>query len=153
MNGIATIGAKVPAMTQQAVENVRAMQSSLAHLPQVSITTGHVLHGGVYARTVTLHPGVLIIGVLVKVPTTLIINGDVSVYLGDETVRLSGYHVIPASAHRKQAFYAHTETTLTMILPTDAETIEAAEDAFTDEGATLVSRHPDAINETIITGE
>lgn len=154
VSDLPTIGAKVPAMTGEAVENVRALQASLSHLPQVAITTQHVLHGGVYARTVTLQPGVLIVGVLVKVPTTLVINGDVSVYLGEQTVRLSGYSVIPASAHRKQAFYAHAGTTLTMILQAPgATTIESAEDIFTDEGGALVSRHPDAINEITITGE
>ena len=153
MSNVVAFKDKVPAMSDQAVKRVYELQASLSHLPQVDISTHHVLHGGMYARTVQIRAGVMIVGVLIKVPTTIIVNGDVSVYLGDQTVRLTGYNVLPASPHRKQAFMAHEDTMLTMVFATNATTIEQAEDEFTDEGETLVSRHPDAINEIIITGE
>ena len=153
MSKVVAMSAKVPAMTRQAVQQVRALQSILSDLPQEDISTHHLLHGGIYSRTVLVRKGVFIIGVLVKVPTTLIVNGDCTVNLGDQLVRLTGHCVIPASGHRKQAFMAHEDTYLTMSFPTGATTIEQAEDEFTDEGATLVSRHADAINEIIITGE
>lgn len=153
MSKVVTMSTKVPAMTSQAVQQVQALQASLSHLPKEDISTHHVLHGGIYSRTVLVRKGVFIIGVLVKVPTTLIVNGDCTVNLGDQLVRLTGHCVIPASGYRKQAFMAHEDTYLTMSFQTGATTIEEAENTFTDEGETLVSRHPDSINETIITGE
>lgn len=153
MSSVVAVKARVPAMSDQAVQRVYALQAGLSHLPQEDIETHHVLHGGQYSRTVKIRAGVMIVGVLIKVPTTIVISGDASVYLGDQTIRLTGYNVLPASAHRKQAFVAHEDTYLTMSFATDAMTIEQAEDEFTDEGDTLVSRHPDAINEIIITGE
>ena len=153
MSNLAPIKIQVPSMSKATVDRVYELQASLSHLPKIDITTHHVLHAGMYSRTVTIQPGSLIVGVLIKVPTTLVINGDVSVYLGDQTLRLTGYNVLPASAHRKQAFFAHTETSITMSFVTDATSIEQAEDQFTDEAGALVSRHEDAINEIIITGE
>ena len=40
---------------------------------------------------------------------------------------LCGYHVIPASAGRKQVFVAHADTDLTMLFPSHAATVEDAE--------------------------
>lgn len=153
MNKVVAFSTKVPAMSQEAVGKLQAAQNALAHLPQVDISTHHVLHGGVYTRTVLVRKGVFIIGVLIKVPTTLIVNGDCTANLGDQLVRLTGHCVIPASGHRKQAFMAHEDTYLTMSFATKAATVEEAEDEFTDEAATLLSRHPDSLNEIIVTGE
>jgi hypothetical protein len=153
MSKVVSFSTKVPAMTDQAICALQHMQESLTHLPQEAISTHHVLHGGIYTRTVKVAKGVFIIGVIIKVPTTLIVNGDCTVNLGDQLVRLTGHCVIPASAGRKQAFMAHEDTYLTMSFATSATSIEQAEDEFTDDGKTLLSRHQDAINEIIITGE
>lgn len=153
MSKVVAFSAKVPAMSQEAVGKLQAAQADLSHLPQEEVATHHVLHGGMYTRTIKVAKGVFIIGVLVKVPTTLIVNGDCTVNLGDQLVRLTGHCVIPASAHRKQAFMAHEDTYLTMTFATTATSIEQAEDEFTDEAATLLSRHPNSPNEIIVTGE
>jgi formylmethanofuran dehydrogenase subunit D len=89
----------------------------------------------------------------VKIPTTLVINGDVTVYANEDEIRVTGYQFIPASAHRKQAFSTHSDTLLTMVFPTNAATIEEAEDEFTEEAALLMSRGSDAKNFINITGE
>lgn len=153
MNQLASMRFKVPAMTSKTVQDLQSLQDKLSELPQEDISTHHVLHGGIYSRTVLIRKGVFIIGVLVKVPTVLTISGDCTVNIGDELVRLNGYCVVPASAHRKQAFMANEDTYLTMSFATNAKSIEQAENEFTDEGETLISRHPHSINEIIITGE
>lgn len=153
MSSVVAYSAKVPAMSQEAVSRLQAAQDDLAQLPQAEVATHHVLHGGMYTRTIKLAKGVFIIGVLVKVPTMLVVNGDCTVNLGDGLVRLTGHCVIPASAHRKQAFMAHEDTYLTVSFATQAATVTEAEDEFTDEAATLLSRLPDSPNEIIITGE
>lgn len=153
MSNVVELKSRVPAMTDQAIENVRALESQLMTLPQVAIKTHHVLHGGVYSRTIMIPAGVMLTGALIKVPTTLTVSGDVTVYIGEQSVHLAGYNVIAGSANRKQAFIAHGDTMLTMAFATDAKTIGEAEAQFTDEADILMSRHPNAINETIITGE
>lgn len=143
----------VPAMQDEAIEKVRALEEFSATLPQVQIDTDHVLHGGQYTRTIFIPQGTMLTGVLIKVPTTLIISGDCWVYIGDAVVRVEGYQVLAASSGRKQAFIANEGTYLTMSFATKATSIEAAEEEFTDEAHRLLSRSKDALNSFTITGE
>jgi hypothetical protein len=84
--------------------------------------------------------GCLITGALIRIPTMLIFSGELVAYIGGDTIALNGYNVVPASANRKQAFYAVTNSYLTMLFATDAKTIEDAESEFTDEANLLMSR-------------
>jgi hypothetical protein len=75
------------------------------------------------------------------------------VALGDGlTERLTGYHVLPASGRRKQAYVAHADTWLTMVFATAAQSVEEAEDEFTAEAHKLMSRQPGHANTVIVTG-
>ena len=143
----------IRSMSLEAIDRVRAFEDITAQMEQADIVTWHVLHGGMYSRTIEIPAGVVLTGALVKVPTTLVVNGDVSVFANDREVRITGHAVIPASANRKQAFIAHDNTWLTMTFKTDASTIEAAEDEFTEEADRLMSRHEMATNHINITGE
>lgn len=127
-------------MSQQSVEKVAALEQVALQQPQTPIDTIHSLHGGVYTRTICIPAGVLLTGAFIKIPTTLIAHGDCFVYVGDKTLRLTGYNIIPASAGRKQAFVAVSDTWLSMIFATAAKTIEQAEREFTDEADMLFSR-------------
>lgn len=130
----------LPAMADEAVAQVRALESAIAAGPQIDIPITHMLHAGMYARTAHLPTGALITGALIKVPTMLVVHGDTTVFIGGESARLAGYHVLRAAAGRKQAFLAHADTTLTMIFPTSATTVEEAEAEFTDEVDLLQTR-------------
>lgn len=144
----------IPAMTPQAIANVAALEEKILSLPQVEIKTHHVLHGGMYARTIVIPAGVVLTGALIKIPTMLLISGDVAVSRGDaDVVRITGTAVIPASAGRKQAFIAYSDTSVTMAFPTRATTIEQAEAEFTDDTDLLFSRRDPETNISIITGE
>jgi len=143
----------IPPMDATEIEKVRMLQSSLAELPQVSIGTQHILHAGMYSRTIMIPAGVVLTGALIKVATLLIIHGDVTVFIGDKTLDLSGYFVLPASANRKQAFFAKTDTHLTMMFPSKAATTEEAEKEFTDEDHLLFSRKEGYQNLITVTGE
>lgn len=153
MNEIALPDARILPMAPAAIERVRDLELITKTMQQEDIVTWHVLHGGVYSRTIKINQGTLLTGALVKVPTTLTINGDVMLYANDQSIRLTGYHVVPASAHRKQAFMAIEDTMLTMAFRTDAKSIEEAEDEFTDEAGQLMSRAEGATNFINITGE
>lgn len=117
-----------------------AVQEQMLKLPQADVRTDHVLENGLYSRTICMAPEVILIGALVKIPTLLIVSGETAVYTGDGWVELKGYHVIPAQAGRKQVFLSRKETWITMIFRTDAKTIEEAEEEFTDEYQSLMSR-------------
>lgn len=143
----------LPAMSDEAVAKVRELEKHNATLPQVEIATQHIIHGGLYARTIRLPAGVLLTGALLKIPTLLILNGHVTAYIGGETLELCGYHVLPGSAGRKQAFLAQADTVMTMLFPTQAKCVEDAENEFTDEADKLFSRARADQDETIITGE
>jgi hypothetical protein len=140
----------VPAMSNAAIENVRALEDEVLARPQVAIETEHILHGGMYYRTICIPAGVVITGALIKIATVLLIEGDVTIFMGDNELRVQGRHRIPAAAGRKVGYYAHADTELTMIFPTKARTVEEAEREFTDEADRLWSRH--GINHTLITG-
>ena len=153
MNAVITSAPRLPAMAPEAIDRVRCLENATLGLPQEDIPTAHLLHAGMYARTIRIPAGVVLTGALIKLPTVLIVSGDCTVFIGeDEPMRLSGYHVLPASAGRKQAFLAHLDTDLTMLFPSRAQTVDEAEAEFTDENHLLLSRKQG--NESItITGE
>jgi hypothetical protein len=152
MNIVATSN-RIPAMSSSAIAKVVALQEVMHQHPQEQLHTDHVLHGGVYSRTILIKAGCVLAGALVKVPTTLTLFGDITVFANDESVRLTGYNVLPASGNRKQAFIAHEDTYLTMAFMTSATTIADAEKEFTDEADNLLSRHESSTNTINITGE
>lgn len=138
-------GPSVPAMSDQALAKVRQVEATAMTVPQIKIDTHHILHAGMYTRTIRIPAGVMITGALIKIPTILVVEGDVVMYVGDSTRRLSGYSVLSAEAGRKQAFVAVKDSHLTMAFATEAEDIETAENEFTDETDLLVSRRFDEV--------
>lgn len=153
MTGLIAAEHRIPAMSADALDKVRRLEAALRELPQVEIPTDHVLHGGLYARTIVIPAGVVLTGVFIRVPTLLIFDGHASVNAGEAAVTIAGRHVLAASANRRQAFVAHADTALTMVFATQARTVEDAEAEFTDEAHLLFSRQPGATNHINITGE
>lgn len=144
----------VPAMSKESIEQAALMEKALKQCPQVYLTTDHILHAGVYSRTIMIPAGVVISGVLIKRSTNLIICGHVSVFIGDDKTReYEGYNILTAQAFRKQVFIAKTDTYLTMFFATKAKSVEEAEEEFTDEVDILMSRSPMSINNITVTGE
>lgn len=141
MLDIVPTGTAIAPMSPEAIDKVRQLETMALALPQVPIRTEHVLHAGMYARTIVIPAGVMLTGALIKIPTLLIAQGEAVAYIGaDEPMRLGGYTVIAAAAGRKQAFLALTDLRLTMIFPTAAESVQDAEWEFTDEAEALFSR-------------
>lgn len=149
----ASLSPRLTPMSPETVEKVRQLETSLASMPQVDIRTEHLIHGGMYARTVRIPAGVVLTGALIKRATVLIVSGEVTVFTGSDTLELSGFHVLPGSAGRKQAFLAQADTCLTMLFPSSAQTVAEAETEFTDEAHLLLSRHGTDQGHTLITGE
>jgi hypothetical protein len=137
---IPRMSVSIPRMSASAVAAVAALEQCILQCEQHPITTHHLLHAGMYARTITIPAGVVLTGALIKRATVLIVNGDTTVATGEDSIRITGYCVLPASAGRKQAFVAHADTQLTMLFPTQATDVRAAEEEFTDEADRLFSR-------------
>lgn len=142
----------LPLMSDELLTNLTTVQDKLLELPQIDIQTDHVIHGGMYTRTIRLGAGVVLMGALVKIPTMLIVSGCTKVFTGESWIELDGFHVIPARAGRKQIFVTQEDTNISMIFRTDAQTVEQAEEEFTDEAEALMSKQSDKDTVTV-TGE
>lgn len=153
MNQLVTTNNHIPAMSDVDIDCVKQLEEVALTCPQLPATTHHILHGGMYARTMLIPKGAMLTGALIEVATMLVVNGHVEVFIGEESIIVEGYHCFAAAVGRKQAFIAIEDTHLTMVFPTLATTIAEAEDWFTDEAHLLFSRKPDAINIVTITGE
>lgn len=140
MNSLVEPGLHINKMSADAVSRVRDLEAAMMTLPQLEVTTEHVFHAGMYARTVRLPADHVLTGVFIKIPTIVIVNGDAAVYTGGAQLDLTGYNVLAASAERKQVFVSLSDITITMIFPTSAKTIEQVESEFTDEVDLLLSR-------------
>lgn len=135
------------------LDKIRIYEANLAERPQIPIHTEHILHGGMYARTIRLGAGVEITGALMKVATILIVNGKCVMLAGDKGIGLEGFQVMAASKGRKQVFATVEDTEITMIFRTDAKTVEEAENEFTDEADRLMSRAQNGDDVIVVTGE
>ncbi len=143
----------IAAMSDKEIAQVRSIEEVMLTYPQVDLSFDHLIHGGMYARTVSVPANLMMSGALIKTQTILIICGEVEMYTNGGVKVLEGYHVIPASAGRKQVFLTKKETLITMILATQAMTVEDAEKDFTDEHDRLADSQCYRNSNTIITGE
>lgn len=135
-----TVASTIPPMTDYMIERVRRVEKLSRNFPQLKIPVEHLLHGGMYVRTVKIPKGVMITGALIELATTLIISGHAMIHTGESWVEREGYHVIAAEAGRKQIFVALSEVNLTMFFPTAAKTVKDAEEQFTNEADLLQNR-------------
>jgi hypothetical protein len=138
----------LPVMNDALLDKLTHIQNEILEKPQVEVNTEHVIHGGMYIRTIRLDADIVLVGALVKVSTVLIVSGKTAVFTGENWIELDGYHVIPARAGRKQIFVTREETSITMIFRTDAKTVAQAEEEFTSEAEALMSRKND--NDTVL---
>lgn len=145
----------INAMSDSVITNVRDLEDKLLTAPQTAIHTHHVIHAGMYARTIFVPADTVLTGVLIKIATLLIASGDFAIYVGDDApIHESGNNVvIPAAAGRKQVVRTVTDTHFTMLFATGAQTVEDAECEFTDEYERLMSHSEPNTNTTIITGD
>ena len=144
---------QIAPMSDAAVANVRRLEAELRLMPDgVNFETEHLLHAGLYHRTICIPAGCVVAGAFVQIDTTVIVHGDITVYVDGEPLLLMGHNVLPAYAGRKQAAFAHTDTYFTMSFATNAKTVEEAEEEFTNEAGALGSRRADSSNLVQITG-
>ena len=90
--------------------SVRALKAEMLKFPQVDCKTTHVIHGGMYARTIFIPAGTVLTGAKTNVENICILSGDISVSTDEGLKRLVGFTVIPANAGFKRAGFAHADT-------------------------------------------
>jgi len=144
---------RIPSVSAEELVRIRRFELARSKEEQLPIATGHVLHGGMYARTVRLKAGIVITGALIKRATLLVIQGSVLMLLNGRLQEFEGYNIIPAAAGRKQVFVTRGDVAMTMIFPTKARTVKGAEAEFTNEAELLLSRRDPNLDTITITGE
>ncbi|SEB24781.1 hypothetical protein [Paraburkholderia sartisoli] len=149
MNAVAERSPALVAPDAQTLSRLRDLDAAMLALPQTEIAIDHLIHGGMYARTAHVPADQLVSGALLHRATVLVISGDVTVFTGTDAVRLTGFHILPGSAGRKQLFRTHTETHMTMVLRSDAQSVDEAEHEFTSEPELLMK----SAGSVTITGE
>lgn len=147
MTGVLKVDELIPAMTQEQQLFVsEAAKYIKGNLTTAKCCTEHTLHDGIYSRTTYIPAGVIVAGALIKVPTTLVVQGKLAIFIGDEIKNINGYNVLLASANRKQIVYAQGDSYVTLLFPTGAKTVEEAEQEMTDEYKDLQSREDSSVN-------
>ncbi|MFM0261868.1 hypothetical protein [Paraburkholderia sediminicola] len=137
MNAITERGPELVAPDEQTLVALRDLDALMLAQPQVEIRLDHLLHAGLYARTCHLPADVLASGAVLRRATVLVISGDVTIFTGNDSARLKGFHVLPGLRGRKALFRTHAETQMTMVLPSDAQSVSEAELEITDEPQSL----------------
>jgi hypothetical protein len=121
-------------------ESVRQLEDHLIGLPQVDLGTSHVVHGGMYARTVLIPAGTTMTGAMTNADNICVVCGDITVTTDDGPMRLVGFHVLPAKAGAKRVGVAHADTYWTALFVTDKADIQDIEAQLTDESERLLTR-------------
>jgi len=116
-----------------APEMVHELELELLKQPQVDLSTQHVVHGGMCARTIFIPAGTVLTGALTNCDNICVIHGDITVTTDEGTRQLTGFHVLPARAGFKRAGWTHADTYWTTLFVTDKTEIADIEREMTDE--------------------
>ena len=114
-------------------ETVRAAERVFATLPQVDLATTHLVHAGMYARTIFIPAGTVLTGALTKQDNVCVVFGDITVTTDEGPRRLTGHHVLPARLGAKRAGLAHADTWWTTLMTTEHTEVADIERQMTDE--------------------
>ena len=135
------------------LDQISQASDVIRRFPQVEVVTEHLLHGGMYARTIRREPGIVAVGSIILRATVLIVNGSCSMMVEDRRIDLTGYNVLPGLPGRKSFSLTHGPVEMTMIFPTAATTVEEAENEIFGEADQLMSRKDGSKDQIKITGQ
>ncbi len=119
---------------------VAALGDMLLTLPQTDLSTQHLVHGGMYARTIFIPAGTVLTGALASADNICVVHGDITVTTDDGPKRLTGFNVLAATAGKRRAGVAHADTWWSTLWPTDLTSIHDIEDSLTPEADKLQTR-------------
>ena len=112
---------------------IRGIEESVKEAPQLKIEIREALHAGVYTRIAIVPENVLLVGALMKVPTTLVVVGRCAMTVNGGTSVADCVACFASPAGRKTVFRTFVPTKLIMSFATKAESLEQARQEFTDD--------------------
>lgn len=114
-------------------KNLLAYEDVAKTLPQIDIPVNHYIHGGMYAREITIPKGTIITGAIYKFNHfDIMVSGDVTVSTDSgERKRLQGYNFLYGFSGKKRAGYAHEDTTWITFHPYALDSGEATQEMIT----------------------
>tara|TARA_R110002126_G_scaffold31045_1_gene100549 strand:+ start:5003 stop:5419 length:417 start_codon:yes stop_codon:yes gene_type:complete len=100
--------------------------------PQIDIPVSHRIHGGMYARQITIPAGVTITGQIYKYDhLEFMISGDATVASETGPARLKGYHSLSGHSGKKRAITAHEDTIWMTVHPSNGTNGEQIQNLIT----------------------
>ena len=130
-------------MAIEGMPSIKAVQALTAHLlkfPQIDAQTTHLIHGGMYARTIFIPAGSVLTGATTNLNNICIVSGDITVTTDKGMKRLIGYTLIPANSGYKRAGFAHADTYWTTLFATELTDVREIEDVITDDSDQIQTR-------------
>lgn len=133
-------------ISQAPIEIIRSAEKLEELLLEMNAVTGgevllpihQQLHDGIYTRTLWQPKGTILVGARVRVPTTLILDGNQCVAgASNEPIHFKGRQVLAAEPGRKVVVLAYEDSVCTICYRTDATTTQEAEREYTDDWARL----------------
>lgn len=139
----------VPAHIIAAVEEQEALmlQQAAETGTEVELPLHQQLHAGIYTRTVWQPAGTTLVAARVRVPTTVILDGNQWVAgASANAIHFKGRHVLAAEPGRKVHVTAIKDSVCTTCYRTDAATVEEAEREYTEEWTKLQNNRLNTLN-------
>ena len=109
------------------VEPVERLRVAVGKLPQIDAQTQHTIAGGMYARTIIIPKGSVIVGLEHLKDHINVMAGDITVTTAGGVKRLTGYLVMDCKAGHARSGFAHSDTYWTTMVRTDETELEAIE--------------------------
>ncbi len=106
-----------------------SLQAAVAELPEIDLALQHTFAPGVYARTIFIPAGAVVVGKIHKHKhINILSHGHVSVLTeGGGLQELHGPVTLVSEPGTKRAVYAHTDTVWTTIHPTNSTDLQEIE--------------------------
>ena len=117
---------------QEYRDSVARLEAYSLTLPQVDVPVRHTIHGGMYAREVTIPEGITVTGQIYKHDhLEFMISGDATIATQDGPVRLQGFHSLSGHSGKKRAITAHTATVWLTVHPTKGIDVDKIQNSIT----------------------
>jgi hypothetical protein len=127
----------IPSTSVEDIKSICALEKEISKFePDFKIKIEHFISNSVYVRTAYLPPHLIATNVLIKIPTTIIAVGDLTI-TGSNRVDIKGHKIIKAQANRKNIIVTRGYSVITMFFKTEATDVIEAEKEFTDDFSVL----------------
>lgn len=121
-------------------DQVRALETAMADLPQFVLEPLVLTHGQVSARAVMIPAGTLLTGCETNFDNLCIVLGDITVTTDAGPRRITGFAMLPANRGAKRVGEAHADTWWITCHHTTLTNQRDIEDEMTNESADLQNR-------------